>query len=214
MTPSTPQITTTVVRPFATPVPLGFLGLAGGALVVTALQLGWIPAHERHAVALVLLAYAFLLQLIAALLGFRCRDTAFGTAMAVLAASWLVQSAVLAEGPPAEARHTLGLFLLVTAAALLVPLAAAGRAKLVASAVIAMAAVRLSLAGIDQFTRSAAWEDAAGATGLALAALALYAAAAFAVEDTQGRPVLPVGRYGSGARAVEEGAEPGVRPLL
>ncbi|MER7341786.1 hypothetical protein ABT403_28615 [Streptomyces sp. NPDC000075] len=108
--------TTTVLRPLGTPLPIGFLGLAAAAFVVSAVQLGWIPPHERHAVALVLVAFAFPLQLLAALIGFRVRDTAFATAMAL--------------------------------------------------------------------------------------------------EDTRGRPVLPVGRHGSGARAVEEGAEPGVRPLL
>ncbi|WP_051838029.1 GPR1/FUN34/YaaH family transporter [Streptomyces sp. NRRL F-2580] len=214
MTAPVPHTTATVLRPLGTPLPVGFLGLAGGALAVSALQLGWIPLHEHHAVALVLLSFAFPLQLLAALLGFRGRDTAFATAMAVLAASWLVQGALLAAGPASEARHTLGVFLVTAAAALLVPLAASGATKLAASAVIACATVRLALAGIHQLTRSPAWEDAAGAAGLALVLLALYAATAFALEDTGGRPALPVGRHGSGARAMEHGAEPGIRPLL
>ncbi|MFE5561193.1 GPR1/FUN34/YaaH family transporter [Streptomyces sp. NPDC056544] len=214
MTVPVSHVTATVLRPLGTPLPVGFLGLAGGAFVISAFQLGWIPLHERHAVALVLLAFAFPLQLMAALLGFRGRDTAFATAMAVLAAGWLVQGVLLSAGPAPEARHTLGLFLVVTAAALLVPLAAAGDSKLVASAVIGCAALRLALAGIQQLTRSPAWEDVAGAVGLALTVLALYAATAFALEDTRGRPVLPVGRHGPGARAVEEGTEPGIRSLL
>ncbi|MFD9520718.1 GPR1/FUN34/YaaH family transporter [Streptomyces sp. NPDC059979] len=214
MTGPAPHTTTTVLRPLGTPLPVGFLGLAAGAFVVAAFQLGWIPLHERHAVALVLLAFAFPLQLMAALLGFRGRDTAFATAMAVLATGWLVQGVLLSAGPAPDARHTLGLFLLVTAAALLVPLAAAGGTKLVASAVIGCASLRLALTGIQQLTRSPAWENAAGAVGLALTVLALYAATAFALEDTRGRPLLPVGRRGPGARVMEEGTEPGIRPLL
>ncbi|MFB6477431.1 GPR1/FUN34/YaaH family transporter [Streptomyces virginiae] len=214
MNAPTPPTTTTVLRPLGTPLPVGFLGLAAGAFVVSAVQLGWIPPHERHAVAVVLVAVAFPLQLLAALIGFRVRDTAFATAMAVLATGWLVQGILLSAGPVPEARHALGLFLVVTAVALLVPIASAGAGKLAASVVIGCAALRLALTGIQQLTRSPTWEVAAGAAGLALTVLALYAATAFALEDTQGRPVLPVGRHGSGAQAMEEGAEPGIRPLL
>ncbi|MFF4006630.1 GPR1/FUN34/YaaH family transporter [Streptomyces sp. NPDC001717] len=203
-----------MLRPLGTPLPVGFLGLAAGAFLVSAVQLGWIPPHERHAVAAVLVAFAFPLQLLAALIGFRARDTAFATAMAVLATGWLVQGVLLSAGPVPGAAHTLGLFLLVTAVTLVVPIASTGAGKLAASAVVGCAALRLALAGIQQLTGSPAWEDAAGAAGLALTVVALYSATAFALEDTRGRPVLPVGRYGSGARAVEDGAEPGVRPLL
>ncbi|MFF0751952.1 hypothetical protein [Streptomyces sp. NPDC004267] len=55
--------TTTVLRPLGTPLPVGFLGLAAGAFIVSALQLDRIPPHERHAVAAVLKAVAFPLQL-------------------------------------------------------------------------------------------------------------------------------------------------------
>ncbi|MFI9743320.1 hypothetical protein [Streptomyces sp. NPDC052494] len=147
---------TTVLRPLGTPLPVGFLGLAAGAFIVSALQLGWIPPHERHAVAVVLVAVAFPLQLLAALIGFRARDTAFATAMALLATGWLVQGILLSAGPVPEARHTLGLFLLVTAVALLVPIAAAGAGKLAASAVIGCAALRLAAAGIQQHVQRVA----------------------------------------------------------
>lgn len=45
----------------------------------------------------------------------------------------------------------------------------------------------------------------------ALTVLALYGSTAFALEDTHGRPILSVGRHGSGSRIREE---PGIRPLL
>ncbi|MDX3540343.1 hypothetical protein PV721_39780 [Streptomyces sp. MB09-01] len=97
---------------------------------------------------------------------------------------------------------------------LLAPLAAAGDSKLAAAVVIGCVALRLALAGTHQLTWAPAWEDAAGAVGLALTVLALYAGTAFAMEDARGRPVLPVGRHGSGAEAMEDGAEPGIRNLL
>ncbi|MEC4575787.1 hypothetical protein [Streptomyces virginiae] len=57
-------------------------------------------------------------------------------------------------GPAPEARHALGLFLLVTAVSLLIPIAPAGEGKRpAASAVVGRAALRPALAGIQQLTR-------------------------------------------------------------
>ncbi|MEV7442594.1 hypothetical protein AB0O22_15790 [Streptomyces sp. NPDC091204] len=212
--PPPPHVTATVLRPLGTPVPLGFLALAGGAFVAAGLQLGWAPPAERNGAALVMIAFAFPLQLLASVLGFRARDTAFGTAMAVLAGSWLVQGALLGAGPMTGTRHVLGLFLLITAAGLLVPIAAAGAAKTAATVVIACAVLRLGAAGVYELTGAPGWEDAAGVIGLILTGAALYAAAAFALEDTRHRPVLPVGRRGPVSDAILKGAEPGTRPEL
>ncbi|MFF2193017.1 hypothetical protein [Streptomyces sp. NPDC058157] len=208
------HVTGTVLRPIGTPVPVGFLALAGAAFVTAALQLGWAPPAERQAVAVVMVAFAFPLQLFASVLGFRARDTAFGTAMAVLAGSWLVQGALLGTGPVPGTRHVLGLFLMVTAASLLVPIAAAGTGKIAATLVIGCAALRLGAAGLHELTGGPGWEDAAGLIGLVLTATALYAAAAFALEDTRHGALLPVGRRGPRSDAVRQGAEPGERPEL
>ncbi|MFF8375621.1 hypothetical protein ACF07V_05695 [Streptomyces sp. NPDC015661] len=83
-----------------------------------------------------------------------------------------------------------------------------------ATAVIACAALRLGTAGLRELTGAPGWEDAAGVIGLDLTAAALYAAAAFALEDTRHRPVLPVGRPGNRSEAVRRGTEPGERPEL
>ncbi|MEU6865438.1 hypothetical protein ABZ924_19580 [Streptomyces sp. NPDC046876] len=208
------RVTATVLRPVGTPVPLGFLALAGAAFVTAGLQLGWTPPAERAAAGTVMIAFAFPLQLLASVLGFRARDTAFGTAMAVLAGSWLVQGVVLSAGPLPGTRHALGLFLLVTAASLLVPIAAADTGKIAATVVIACASLRLGATGLHELTRAPEWETASGVIGLVLTAAALYAAAAFALEDTRHRPVLPVGRPGSRSTAVRQRTEPGERPEL
>ncbi|MEU9160501.1 hypothetical protein AB0D29_09520 [Streptomyces sp. NPDC048424] len=213
--PTLPRhVTTTVVRPLGTPVPLGFLALAGAAFVTAGLQLGWALPPEQHAAAVIMIAFAFPLQILASILGFRARDTAFGTAMAVLAGSWLVQGGLLSVGPVPGARHVLGMFLLVTAASLLVPIAAAGTGKLAATAVIGCAALRLCAAGIHELTGARGWENTAGVIGLIVTVAALYAAAAFALEDARHRPVLPVGRRGPRYDAVGEGIEPGERREL
>ncbi|MGW0390543.1 GPR1/FUN34/YaaH family transporter [Streptomyces sp. NPDC003042] len=214
MMTGTPSPTTTVLRPYGTPLPLGFLGLAGGAFLLAGVQLDWIEGMESHVVPLILLTYAFPLQLLASLLAFRCRDSVAGTAMGVLAGTWLAAGAGIAGWPPSEDARALGMFLILAAVALLVPIVADGLERPAASAALAAAAVTFLLTGIHALTGAGGWQAASGVAALVLTALALYAAAAFALEDSRGHPVLPVGRHGRAAHAVADGTEPGIRPEL
>jgi hypothetical protein len=93
----------------------------------------------------------------------------------------------------------------------------------VPAAVLATAALRFFLGGLNQLTGDDGWADAAGVVGLVLCALAVYAAYAAELEDAYERPVLPLGRRGRGKRAVEDPLEgqiaglarkPGVRAQL
>ena len=77
--------------------------------------------------------------------------------------------------------------------------------------------------GLYQLTTDEAWENTAGVIGLALAAIAIYAAYAAEFEDVLKRPVLPLGRRGKGELAVKGtyaqqianvAHEPGVRQQL
>ncbi|MEU6577900.1 hypothetical protein [Streptomyces sp. NPDC046805] len=207
------------LRPLGSPLPLGFLGLAGGTLVTAGLQLGWVPTLQGYTVSLILFTFVFPTQFVAALLGFWCRDTGVGTAMGILSCTWLAIAAVTALSPPGATSAALGLLLIVAGAALLVPVAAAGRGKLAASAVLTFAAVRFLLIAVYQLSAWEEWETAAGALGLALTGLAVYAAAAFALEDVRKSPVIPVGRARATPSTDDErfstaADEPGVRPLL
>jgi DNA helicase TIP49 (TBP-interacting protein) len=76
---------------------------------------------------------------------------------------------------------------------------------------------------VYELTADELWEDAAGVVGLALAALALYAALATVLEEALGRTVLPLGRRGEGKTAIYGSLleqvgrtpnEPGVRTQL
>jgi succinate-acetate transporter protein len=198
-----PTGTVTYLRPLGSPLPLGFLGLAGGTFVVSGLQLGWTATTQGHAVALILLAFVLPAQFTAAVVGFLCRDTVAATGMGVLAVTWAAVGAVTLTGAPGATSDALGLLLLVAGLALLVPVAAGGTTKLAATVVMAAAAVRFAVTGVYELTGSAGWEDAAGVIGLILAALALYAALALALEDTAYRAVLPTGRLGAGATAFD-----------
>jgi uncharacterized protein len=46
-------------------------------------------------------------------------------------------------------------------------------------------------------------EDVAGVVGLALCALAVYGTLAMALEDAQGRTVLPLLRHGAGRASID-----------
>ncbi|MEU0087155.1 GPR1/FUN34/YaaH family transporter [Streptomyces sp. NPDC006274] len=189
------------MRPLASPLPMGFIGLAGGTFVVAGLQLEWLPPAQGTAVALTLLAFVFPLQAAAAVLAFLCRDGVAATGMAVLSGTWLSLSLILLASPPATTSGAAGLLLLVAALALWVPVAAGGAGKLVAAAVMALASVRFAATGIHELSGSEAWKHTAGVIGLVLAAAAVYAAFALAFEDQQRRALLPTWRRGKGAEA-------------
>ncbi len=212
-----------VLRPLANPLPLGFVGLAGATLLLSGLQLGWLEAEEGQAVALALIAFVFPLQLLTSIFGYLACDVVVGTGMGILCGTWLTTGLIVLTSPPGAASDALGLFLLLAATAMLIPAAAASAAKLVPAAVLGGAALRFAVTGVYELSGSGSWEDLAGVVGVALCALALYAALAMALEDAGGPTVLPLGRRGDGrippaARLDAElggvEREPGVRSQL
>jgi uncharacterized protein len=200
-----------MLRPIGNPLPLGFLALAGGTLLVSGLQLRWLSDSQSEDVALILITFVFPLQLVAAVFGFLGRDVVAGTGMGILCGTWLSIGVVTLTSAPGSTSDALGLFLLLAAVAMLVPTAAAASGKLVAVAVLATTALRFACTGIYQLSASDTSKDVAGVVGLALCAIAVYAALAVALEDARRTTVLPTGRRGAG-RDVEE--EAGIRPQL
>jgi uncharacterized protein len=196
-----------VLRPIGNPLPLGFLALAAATLLVSGLQLGWLQPTEGSDVALILIAFVFPLQLLVAVFGYLGRDVVAGTGMGILAGTWLSVGLVKLTSAPAATSDALGLFLLLAAAAMLVPAAAAGSGKLIPMAVLATTALRFAATGLYELTASSTWGDVAGIVGLALSALALYAALAMALEDSQRKTSLPVLRRGSGRESLEGNLE-------
>jgi succinate-acetate transporter protein len=204
--------TRVVLRPIANPLPLGFLALAGGTLVVSGLQLGWLQPDEGQDVALILLAFVFPLQLVACVFGYLGRDVVAGTGMGLLSGTWLSIALVTLVSPPGSTSDALGLFLLLAATAMAVPASAAATGKLVPAAVLSTTVLRFAVTGVYELTGSGSWEDVAGIVGLALCAVAVYAALALALEDARHRTLLPVGRRHAGH--IGELREAGVREQL
>jgi succinate-acetate transporter protein len=212
-----------VLRPIASPLPLGFLALSAATMLVSGLQLGWLGVDQGKPVALILIAFVVPLQVVASVLGFLARDGAAGTGMGILAGTWLSVGLVTLAGRPGATSDALGLLLLVASVGMLVPASAALRGKLVPAAVLCTTSLRFLLTGLFQLTASGTWADAAGVVGLFLGALAVYAAFALELEDAARRTLLPVGRRGAGASALTAdldgqlsnvAREPGVRTQL
>ncbi len=196
------RATRIVLRPIGNPLPLGFIGLAAATLLVSGLQLEWLAPEDGRAVALVLIAFVFPVQLLASIFGFLGRDVVAGTGMGVLAGTWLAVALVTLDSAPGSTSDALGLFLLLAALAMLVPASAATTGKLIPAAVLTTTSLRFALTGIYQLTAGEGWADVAGVVGLVLCALAVYAALAMALEDARRSTTLPLARRGRGREAL------------
>lgn len=98
--------TRVVLRPIATPLPLGFLALAVSTVLFSAVQLGWIAPTEGRIAGLTEVAATVPLQLLASVMGFLARDPVAATGMGVLAGTWPVvgfTTLTSPPGPPARA---------------------------------------------------------------------------------------------------------------
>jgi succinate-acetate transporter protein len=199
------DVTRIVLRPLSNPLPLGFLALGAGALVLSGLQLGWLSVSEGEAVALILLAFVFPLQLLASVLGYLTRDVVAGTGMGVLSGTWLAIALVMLASPPGSLSGALGLLLLFSGVALLVPVSVATAGKLLPALVLFTAGCRFATTGVYELLGASdgtGWKTASGVVGVVLCVLAVYAAFAMGWEDALRRTVLPVLRRGRGRESV------------
>jgi succinate-acetate transporter protein len=206
-----PAATRVVLRPLATPLPLGFLALVLATASFSAVQLGWVLPTEARVAGLTAVFATMPLQLLAAVMGFLARDPVAATGMGVLAGTWAVVGLTTLTSPPGATSRQLGVLLITAGLCMLVPAVSAG-SKLVPAAVMGLAGIRFAVTGGYQLTGSAGWKVTAGWVGVALGLLALYAALALELEASHRRTILPVGRRGPGKPAISE--EPGVRLQL
>lgn len=212
-----------VLRPVASPTSLGLFGLAAATFTLSGLQLGWVAPSEGHHVALVLVAFAAVAQLVASVTAFVARDGTVATVMGVLSLTWLTVGVVMLTLPPGRRSPALGLLLLFSGVAVGLTGVTAALTKLGAALVFLTASVRLLLTGAFHLAGSPWLKETAGVVGLLLFVLAIYVAWASELEDALGRTVLPVGRRGKGRTAMhgslleqteDLATEPGVRARL
>ncbi|QYJ02810.1 hypothetical protein KUV85_10710 [Nocardioides panacisoli] len=199
-------MTRIVLRPTGNPLPLAFMALAVATVGFSSVQLGVVGPGEEKTIALGVLVLTVPLQAFSSVLGFGARDPIAGTGMAMVSGVWALLATSTLTSPPDTSSRAVGVMLLTAAVAILVP-AAAAHGKLVAGAVLAGSAVRFATTGMAELTGSSGWETAAGALGILLALLALYAAFGFEQEEVEGRMRLPLLRRGAGAKPLHDDME-------
>jgi succinate-acetate transporter protein len=197
-----PQATRIVLRPIANPFALGLMGLAVASVIASGVELAWIPGSERHAAAVLIIAFAPALQLIASWLGFLARDAVAATAMGVMSGTWLCVGLSLLQSTPGSHSHALALLLFTSSAGILVSATTAAQNKLVPALVLLLAGARFALTGLSEWGEGTVWGHASAWTGVAVAASALYGALSLEVEDINHRTILPTLRRGGGRRAL------------
>src|SRR3954467_1144411 len=211
------------VRPLASPSTIGLFGLAAGTFVLSGLQLGWVAVAEGKQVAVAIIGFAFISQLIASIVATLARDGVVASAMTVLSLTWLVIGLELWIGQPGATSDALGLLLIVSCVTMALIGGTAATSKIAPALVFLTASLRFGLTAVYQLTDTSAWKTASGVVGLVLAALAIYTGWAFLVENAMKKTVLPLGRRGPGAIAMRGSLleqikhmpnEPGVRTQL
>jgi uncharacterized protein len=175
------------VRRTAPPLPLGFLALAAGTLLLATLNLGWLEPADGGDVAVALLAFVAPLQGTASIMGFLSGEVVPATAMGILAGTWATTGIVILGAPPGATSGALGTQLLLTSGAMAVAAAMAfARGAVLPGAVIAGASARFALTGVYELTADVGWERAAGWVGLPLAVFAAAVAATLGLEAARG----------------------------
>jgi len=142
-----PPATRVVLRPLATPLPLGLLALAPATTASSAVQLGWVAPGQGRVAALTALVATVPLQLFASAFGFLTRDPVAATGMGVLSGTWAVTGITTLTSPPGTTSSGPGVLLVVGGIAMLVPAAAAMGSKVVPAVVMTVAAARFLTTG-------------------------------------------------------------------
>jgi succinate-acetate transporter protein len=206
-----------VLRPFASPLPLGFFSFGIGMALLGGLGLGWLSsAQDVRAAGVLMAAFVFPLELVAAIIAVLTRDTGAATTLGLYTTSWLGLGLLDVLDPTQQTSRTVGLFL-IAFAIMLVPLAvAAAFGKVLLTVVLSVSIIRAVLQGAHEWG-APAWVDTAnGVVALTIFVLAWCAGTAFLVEDLRGRtPLVP--RRGQARTAISESGaqpEPGVRQQL
>jgi succinate-acetate transporter protein len=180
-----------VLRPLASPLPLGFFGFAIGTVLLAAFELNWIPPAQSLGLIVIILAFSAPLELMSSILGFLMRDAGAAVSMGVFGSGWVALSLFyLFYGPEAHAA-VVAIYLFTEALVIFAIAIASLSGKPLLSLVLALAGIRFILSACWHLGASDDLKFAAGAIGLLLGALAIYAGLAFLLEEVKHKPVLP-----------------------
>jgi succinate-acetate transporter protein len=212
-----------VVRPYGSAVPLGFFAFGIGMFLFAALDAEWVKATEGHTVGLIFVAFVGPLEAIATVLAFLARDTMAGVALGLFTGSWFMTGFATMQAKPGVLSSAQGYFLVGFTIAILLLSAVAWLGQPLIASLLTVAAARGACAAAYQLGAGKGWNILGGWIALGIYCIAMYGGLAFLLEDAKSRAVLPIGRRGDSAEAIEGdlGAqlqgladEPGVRKSL
>jgi succinate-acetate transporter protein len=224
--PGPEAITRIVLRPVASSLPLGFLAFGTGSILLTALELHWVPVTQGSTIMVLVLAFVAPLEMLAGVFAFLARDSGAATALSMLGAAWTATALTVLRSPPGGTSASLGIFLLTLAAMMLVLSVGALRSKPLFGGLLMIGACRFTLTAWYEATIGGAaldLERASGWIGLPLAAFSVYGGLALLLEDGAQHTVLPLGRRGRARTSIEGDlvhqieqaeSEPGIRRQL
>jgi uncharacterized protein len=146
---------TIMLRPLASPLPIGFFAFAIGSFLFTALELGWIVHTQAPELAVIMVVFVAPLQLIASVLAFWARDNGGATALGLFGMTWGTVGAILLTSPTARSTM-LGWFLFCMAAVILAFGITSAFGKPVLSVVSGLSCARFAITGYYQITGACA----------------------------------------------------------
>lgn len=222
--PTPEAITRIVLRPVASSLPLGFFAFGTGTILLTALELKWVPVSQGSVLMVMVLAFVVPLETVAGVFAFLARDSGAASALTMLGAAWATAALTILRAAPGTTSASLGIFLLTLSAMMLLLSVGALRSKPLLGALLLTGMARFVLTGLYEIAiGGTGLEQASGWIGLPLVVFSLYGGLALLLEDGAQHTVLPLGRRGR-ARTSLEGdlqhqieqaeSEPGIRRLL
>ncbi|MFC0542347.1 GPR1/FUN34/YaaH family transporter [Kutzneria chonburiensis] len=214
--------TRVMLRPYASPLPLGFFSFVVGMALIAGVALGWLGKNDLATVGAIMALFVFPLQLMSTIFAVLTRDTAAATALGLYSTSWLTIGTLYTLEPTQQTSKALGLYL-AAFTVVLIPLAVgAFFGKALLAAVLTVSAARAALQAAYQLGAPQWTNIASGIAAILLALLGFYAGIVFMIEDFRGGSSLML-RRGPARQALSDAPhdqfsepphEPGVRRQL
>jgi hypothetical protein len=183
----------------------------------------WIKATDAKTVGLIFVSFVGPLEALAAVIAFLARDTMAGVALGLFTGSWFLAGFATMHAQPGVLDAAQGYLLLGFTIAVLLLSVVAWLGQPLIAMLLTFAAARGACAAAYDLGAGKGWNHVAGWIALAIYCIAMYGGLAFLLEDAKGHAVLPIGRRGSSAEAIEGDLatqlsgladEPGVRKHL
>jgi succinate-acetate transporter protein len=199
------NITRIVLRPLASSLPLGFFAFGVGTVLLTALELKWVPLAEGATLMTMVLAFVVPLEGLAGILAFLARDVGAASGLSVLGAAWAATAITVRGAPAGSTSPALGIFLLSLATMMIVLSVGAVPSKPLFGLLLLIGASRFAVTAVYQIYGWTRLETVGGWIGVPLAVLSVYGGLALLLEDGLQRTVLPLGRRGRARTSLEGG---------